>query len=130
MLCRMNPNRQFHCISWKNMENENEHGQNDWILHRVCAYKTGCVPEHTVNEKMIVWMDGEKKKLQPVQKRDVPWQKTGEKSQNITLVYGEEMKYLYIGEEEKTELLPRILLKLCKPTDPQPMSPFCSLCFA
>lgn len=66
----------------------------------MCAQKTGCVSEHTVNEKMFIRMDGEDQKLQPVRNRDVPWQKAGEKSQNTTLVYGEEMKYLYIGEED------------------------------
>lgn len=53
-LCRIHPTHQVHCISWKNRENCNEHGQNDRILHCECTHKTGCVLECTTNEKKFL----------------------------------------------------------------------------
>lgn len=82
------------------MENCNEHGQNERILHCECAHKTGCVLERTINEKKFSWMVGKDRKLLPLRNRDVSWQKRGEKSQNTTLVYNEEIKYLYKGWEQ------------------------------
>lgn len=93
-------------------------------VRRHAVHRRGSLPECTVNEKIFLCVDCEDRKLHAVRIRDVPWQKAGAKSQNTTLVRGEETKWLYIGKEEfdgiRQNFFLEYFLNFCKPTDPQP----------